>query len=166
MVVVRRIRADEADALREVRLAALAESPSAFAVSVEDETARRPEEWQRWAAEGATGSRTATFVAVSGRVFVGLAAGFAHRTIPAAAHLVAMWVAPEHRGRAIGAELAGAVIDWAAAAGFEAATLWVVVENAPARTLYRELGFRPTGDAQSLPSDPDLIEERWELPLR
>jgi GNAT superfamily N-acetyltransferase len=148
-----------------VRLAALTESPAAFAVSVEDEAARRPEEWEQWAADGASGSETATFIAVSGQAFVGLAAGFRHSTIPVAAHLVAMWVTPEHRGRAIGADLARAVIAWAAEAGFEAVTLWVVVENVPARTLYRNLGFRPTGDAQPLPSDPGLIEERWELPL-
>jgi len=165
MVVVRRIRSDEATALRNVRLAALAESPEAFAVGVEDEAARPLGEWEAWAAEGASGTETATFVAVAGEAFVGLAAGFRDRVIPAAAHLVAMWVAPEHRGRAIGADLARAVIAWAAEAGFEAVSLWVVVDNAPARTLYRELGFRPTGDVQQLPSQPDLLEERWELPM-
>lgn len=165
MVVVRRIVPEDADALREVRLAALVDSPQAFAVTAEEDGARPREAWEQWAAAGAAGTDQATFVAATGAGLVGLVGGFRDEGTERA-HLVAMWVAPQHRRSGIGVDLCGAVIEWAAESGYGAVSLWVVIDNAPARSLYRDLGFRPTGDAQPLPSDPDLIEERWELSLR
>lgn len=96
---------------------------------------------------------------------IGLAAGI-DRTDGAEAELIAVWVNPEHRELAVGHALVNAVVEWARADGHIRLRLWVTTGNAAAIGLYERLGFRPTGAVQPLPSDPQLTEVEYQLPLR
>jgi predicted GNAT family acetyltransferase len=56
-----------------------------------------------------------------------------------------VWVAPQHRGRGIGAAGTAAVVEYARAAIAPVVSLYVNDFNAPARAAYRRVGFREVG---------------------
>src|SRR5699024_3616247 len=58
-------------------------------------------------------------------------------------------VDPAHRRRGLGRALSGTLLALAAVQGARRALLEVEAENTPARTLYRDLGFRRIGGAHS-----------------
>lgn len=163
--VVRRVRADEGPLLESVRLAALADSPSAFGSSYAAEADQPADRWAERATRGAAGEHSATFFAIVDGTVVGLVS--AYRPIPAtpSAELVSMWVSPPHRGAGIAAALVTAVVGWAHQTGVAAVELWVTRGNDAAVRLYETAGFRLTGDHQPLPSDPCKDELRMRLPL-
>lgn len=153
-VVVRRIRVDEGAVLKSVRLAALADAPSAFGSSYGAEVDQPDEHWTARAAAGASGDAVVTFVATAGESVVGLVGG--HRPAPGhdMVELVSMWVSPTQRRAGTGAALVAAVLGWADEIGARRVELWVTRGNDSAKRLYESAGFRPTGDHQLLPSDP------------
>jgi GNAT superfamily N-acetyltransferase len=159
MVMVREVGADEWETLRDVRLAALKEAPHAFASTYAREAPFTEEQWR-----GRINARSATFLAnVAADIEpAGLAGVYVE---DGAADLVSMWVRPDARGRGVGAELIEAAADWAKARGHDTLYLWVTESNAPARRLYGQCGFTPTGERQSLPSDLSLTEMRMRRPL-
>jgi GNAT superfamily N-acetyltransferase len=153
-VRVRRIRADEADSLREIRLRALADTPLAFGSTHAREAAYPPERWQAWARDSAAGAAQATFLALDGAdAPVGLAFAVVDADADAdagLARLYSMWVAPEARGRGAGAALVGAVLDWARTAAARTLRTAVTIGNDPAARLYARAGFRDTGVREPL----------------
>ncbi|MHB1534865.1 MAG: GNAT family N-acetyltransferase [Acidimicrobiales bacterium] len=102
---------------------------------------------------------------VAGRPTVGIAAGLCEDDRPLERHLVAMWVAPNHRGTLVADKLVEAVCAWAQDQDAQSVTLWVADGNARARRFYERLGFRSTGERQPLPSAPDVGEERMQRNL-
>ena len=56
-------------------------------------------------------------------------------------HISALYVSPAHRRRGIGRALLDAILDWGRSIGCTEAELNVLIDN-PARSLYRDLGFR------------------------
>jgi len=72
---------------------------------------------------------------------------------------ISMWVAPEARGKSIGAALIAAVVDWARRQGFDRLLLDVADDNIPAISLYARKGFEPTGAVSSLPAPREHIVE-------
>ena len=74
--------------------------------------------------------------------------------MPGVAHVLAMWVEPEHRGTKVGAEILQTLIDWAQNKGAGVVRLGVTEGNSPAEALYRSRGFEPTGEREPLTSDP------------
>lgn len=165
MIAVRRIRPDEADALRFVRLAALAESPSAFGSTYAREAALTAEEWTDRAHASSDGTERALFFAVADEDVVGLVGGHRPDTAPAIVELVAMWTDPMVRRSGVGRLLVKAVLDWARGCGAREVQLRVTRGNAAAECLYRAMGFIETGDYQPLPSDPCQEEIRMTCPL-
>ncbi len=155
---VRRIGADEWSAFREVRLAALAESPAAFGSTLEREIAFDDDVWQERASIGSCSDDRAMFLAWSGERPVGIVGG--HRDDDGHVELVAMWVSSDVRGQAVGQRLVSAVLDFARATGTEWVELWVVRGNDPAQRLYETMGFAVISDVQPLPSDPCKDEVR------
>ena len=149
---VRRLRADEAERLRALRLRALADAPWAFGSSYARER-RYEADW--WAAR-ARQDGDVVYVADGGDALVGMAGGFCPEE--GVVMLWGMWVAPEARGRGLARQLVEAVIVWAREYG--AATIRLDVTDderaAPAAALYRSLGFAPTGERAPLDSDPSL----------
>ena len=165
MIVVRRIRPGEADALRAVRLAALAESPSAFGSTHAEESTLTAEEWTGRARAGSDGSERAMFFAVADGEIVGLAGGYRLGPASGVVELVSMWTDPTARRGGAGRLLIDAVLGWAKACGAGEVQLWVTRGNTAAETLYRAVGFTETGDYQPLPSDPCREETRMTIAL-
>lgn len=165
MIVVRRIRPGEADALRLVRLAALAESPSAFGSTYAGESSLTIEDWSDRARAGSDGSERATFLAVADDGIVGLVGGYRPEAASAVVELVSMWTHPTVRRTGVGRLLVNAVLDWARACGAREVQLWVTRGNTAAEFLYRAMGFTETGDYQPLPSDPCQDETRMAVAL-
>jgi RimJ/RimL family protein N-acetyltransferase len=154
---VRRLGAQDWPLLRELRLAALADAPHAFASTHEREHGRTEAQWR------ARIDGVAWFVAEVDGAPVGLAAGSPDDA--GGVGLVSMWVDPAHRGRRLAERLIRAVQDWAGGLGAREVSLWVADGNTTAASVYARAGFVPTGERQPLPSHPEIGEERWVLAL-
>lgn len=148
-ISVRRVRAEDWQRLKAVRLAALAESPPAFGSTLDHEVAFDDAVWRQRAAN----TRNATFFAVDPYDVVGLVTGVDEEPL----HLVSMWTAPHVRRRGAGRALVQAVLDWA---GDRRVELWVTRGNDAAHALYEAMGFVDTDDVRPLPSDPGKEEIR------
>lgn len=159
MVDVRRLNASQWLVLRELRLAALTDTPDAFAASFTDERDHDDAYWVDAA------RRQAWFVAWSGEHSVGLAAGSASWDCELAERdLVAMWVDPGHRRRGIGSMLVDAVRGWAAEQGADALALWVIDGNQAAKSAYLTCGFTEVYTAPLL-RDPSRTAQKLALAL-
>ena len=159
---VRQARTTDLEALRELRLRALADAPEAFASTLEKEAAFPDEVW-RQRAEG--GPELANFIAHKDGIDVGLAAIFAEPNAPGCMHLVSMWVDPRCRRQGAARALVDRAVGWAADQQAREVILWVVDQNTPARSLYERIGFQPTGERQPLSSNPARIESLLRLSL-
>lgn len=164
-VSIRRITPDDGPDLRAVRLAALADTPSAFGSTFTEEAARTDAEWSDRAQWASAGVERITLLAHRGDRVVGIAGGYREEIQSTEVHLVSMWTAPEVRRCGLGRLLVGAVIDWAADTAAASVGLWVTRGNAPAQLLYESMGFSETGEYQPLPSDPCADEVRMVLHL-
>ena len=164
-VAVCRVRPGDASVLKEVRLAALLDTPSAFGSTYAEEVTRTDEHWLHRALLASAGRDSTVFLAwMDGRA-VGIVGGYRPDPATDAVELVSMWTAPEARRAGVGALLVRAVIDWATENDSSAIGLWVTRGNAPAEALYESPGFRATGDYKPLPSDPCKDELRMSLHL-
>jgi len=145
---VRRLRPDDWKVLRELRLAALLDSPAAFCSTYADAAERDEAGWRAWPADGAA------FAAWLDGEPVGMV-GVTRRTAePDVADLIAMWVAAPARGgataasdaaprprRGVGDALVAAVLAWAADAGCTVVHLEVAPGNVRAERFYARQGF-------------------------
>jgi GNAT superfamily N-acetyltransferase len=159
-VEIRRIRADEGLRLRELRLRALAEAPTAFGSTLGREQAFPESAWHERASGGADGADRAVFIAEDGDRWVGMATGVArHPEGPdRSPMLIGMFVDSTQRGRGVGAALVQRVAGWARTIHAEHLYLWAVLTNRPAIALYEKCGFRPTGQTRLLEHTPSLRE--------
>ena len=151
---VRRLEAGEWPLFRDLRLAALADTPSAFWSTYEREVGHDPGDWQQFLA------RAAWFTVEVDGVPAGLAAcGRMHdQPDEPDRQVIGMWVAPAARRRGAGAALLEAVVDQARAEGAPGVVLSVAIANEPAKQLYASLGFVDTGGRGELPHDPPVPE--------
>ena len=157
--LVERVEGQHWARLRAVRLAALADAPSAFGSSLEREQHYDEERWRDWS------HNVATFLALREGIPVGMAGGVAGDSTDERA-VVAMWVHAEHRRTGIASALLDAVRSWARDDGASRLVLWVTRTNNAASTLYRRAGFTLTGESKPLPSDPSLTEDKLAQALR
>ncbi len=155
----------DAATLKAIRLAALADTPSAFGSTYAEEVDRPDEEWSFRAETAASGDLRTTFLAHIGQRAVGLSGGYREDAGSESVELVSMWASPDVRRAGIGRLLVGAVVDWAVETNASSVGLWVTRGNDPARLLYESMGFRTTGDVQPLPSDPCADEIKMRLDL-
>lgn len=155
--MIERLRAGDGPRLRAVRLRALADAPDAFGATLEDAERRSLEDWE------AQVERLPTFVWREGDADLGadrgMVRGAPHDRDPEAAYLISLWVAPEARGRGVGAALVGEVVAWACGRGLRRLVLDVAAQNAGARRLYERCGFVATGATGALPQPRDLVRE-------
>jgi GNAT superfamily N-acetyltransferase len=165
-VRIRRLAAEEWAALRDLRLRALADAPSAFASTLAREQDYPRKHWQENAADLAEGDDSSCYVAESDGELQGMAIGFRDDDDPSTVWLVAMWVAPEMRCRGVAAGLAERVVAWASETGAARVLLWVNRENADAVRVYERVGFAATGERKPLPSDPTQVEAQMARTLR
>ncbi len=157
-LVIARVSPDQWTRYREVRLAALKESPEAFSSTLEREQEFGDQLWRdRLAAN-------VTLLAWLDDQPVGTVTVLSTEIAPThgftgAQHLVAMWVSPSARRLGVGARLVTAAADSAKAAGAPALLLWVVETNDAARTLYERHDFRSTGIREAYPNQPGVWEQ-------
>ena len=159
MATVKRATEEDWRELRLMRLSALADSPSAFGSTLEQEQGLADGAWRDWARS------SAVFIASAGGTPVGMVAAI-DGDRSAERRLVALWVTPERRGRGVAAALVAHVEEWARQDGAEQLTLWVAQGNEPARRLYQERGFEDSGERRPLPSNPAVEEHQMVLALR
>lgn len=160
-VVVERVTAATWRTYRDVRLAALIDSPRAFWATYAEAAQRTDDEWrERCVSQGPT------WLAFDDGRPVGTVALWHADEQPAdEVYLVGMWVATVARGTEAATRLVGAALTHAAASGWWRVLLDVAHENARARGFYTRLGFRPTGAVDSMPWDPAVTEETLALDL-
>ena len=79
--------------------------PSSFASTFANEAAYPDGEWIDWAIGGDGGEEMATMLALEGEHAVGLVGAYRDDGNGSLYHVIAMWVAPEHRGSGIGRRL-------------------------------------------------------------
>lgn len=151
--VVTRIRADQWQILRDVRLRALEDAPYAFSTTLAEGKKRTDRDWQDMARDHATLSDRAYFMAYVGDDPCGMAG--CYRRASDTVVLTAMWVAPEFRGQKIGEQIVLAVIEWAREGGATTLEAWVS-ENNPARFFYQKIGFKETCLTEPLRSDSKI----------
>jgi ribosomal protein S18 acetylase RimI-like enzyme len=155
---IRSIRRGEAEALRQIRLRALADSPDAFGARLADEATLAPEAWDERAAKGAMGTDDATFVAEGAGGLIGMVTARRDLDTRDRVGLYGLWVEPGARGAGVGRALTDAVLDWAGSRGARLVHLLVVAGNAHALAVYRRAGFAETGRTIPLPRDPSVME--------
>ena len=151
-VAVRRLGVADWRQLRDVRLRALLDSPSAFYSTYEDAVGHEPARWQSWLEPPKT-----VFVAeLDGRVIgmIGAIPAGELEQAPDAVMMVGMWVDPVARGNGAAEALTGALIGWARGSGRPRMVLWVYDVNPRAAAFYRRYGFEPTGRTEVFHRDP------------
>ncbi|MGG5259165.1 GNAT family N-acetyltransferase [Phycicoccus avicenniae] len=141
---------------RDVRMAALIDSPRAFWTTYAEAAARDDASWQQYASTG-----PATWLAVDEGRPVGTVGLFAAEELaPGEVYLVGMWVAAPARGSGAAEALVDAALAHAADAGFRRVVLDVARENTRACRFYLRRGFALTGETGTMPWDPSCVEVR------
>jgi GNAT superfamily N-acetyltransferase len=139
-LTVRRISAKQGSLLRELRLAALADSPEAFGQRLDHAAAQPDAEWAATARAASAGDRRTWLIAWDDDRPVGMVQG--RRRPPHDCLLFSMWVAPQARRGGTGRALVEAIAAWGAGWGARKVVLWVITGNDGALEFYRRLGFR------------------------
>ncbi|MEO8476526.1 MAG: GNAT family N-acetyltransferase [Actinomycetota bacterium] len=140
---------------RDVRLASLADSPSAFGSRVAEERDRTDADWRARLA-----ART-QFVARERGRSVGTVGSLIEED--GTVELVSMWVAPDARGTGVADLLIDAVVTDAQGRGCRRIALWVAVGNEPAERLYARHSFERTGRTQPIDDDDPARGVEFEM---
>lgn len=149
---VRQLGVADWEELRDVRLRALQDTPSAYLGKYADEVTSGPDRWRNW-----LGPDNVIFVAESNESVIGMIGGVPtseDEGDPDAVMMVAMWVAPEARGIGVAEALTDALIGWARDRGNPRMVLWVYDVNPRAAAFYRRYGFKATGRTDYFRGDP------------
>lgn len=136
--------------LKQVRLAALLDAPTAFAVSHRTAAAYTDAQWQQRAAS----TSTAFWLALRN----GHALGMVGATLDDAGryNLIAMWVEPAARGNGVAERLVKAVKAQAREHGHGRVYLDVAPENTQAAQFYLKQGFTFIDEFEALESHPHI----------
>jgi ribosomal protein S18 acetylase RimI-like enzyme len=158
---VRRFTEADWNILRDLRLAALADSPRALLGDARQEAARPAEAWREMAGrETWFGAFVTDHPTDPTGQPVGLAALV--QDAPTGHHYVeSMWVRPGRRGRGLARILLDAAVNHVAELDGTTLRLWVLAGNPSAVLVYTRHGFRPTGRRQPVPAHPEVIEEEF-----
>jgi GNAT superfamily N-acetyltransferase len=159
VTAVRRARPEDWPGIRDIRLRALRDAPSAFSATYEAASGLAPSDWRGWTTGEGWSGQVATFVAerildttaapAAPTVFDAMATGVVFESEPAIGHLFAMWVDPSVRGTGVAQELVQAVVEWARDRGVDELRVSVTDGNGRAEALYTHAGFVRTGDDSS-----------------
>ncbi|MDQ7986536.1 GNAT family N-acetyltransferase [Pseudomonas sp. G34] len=154
---IRATQKEDWQLLKQIRLAALQDTPTAFGVSYETAAADSDAQWQVRAA----GERTRFWLAFDDDRPVGLVGGGFRDAIRY--ELIAMWVEPAARGAGVADALVTAVKSRAVALGLEALFLEVAAENVRAVQFYLRHGFVFMDEWEPIDSHPHILAQsmRW-----
>ncbi|TWD15646.1 GNAT family N-acetyltransferase [Marihabitans asiaticum] len=164
-ITVRALGEDDWETYREVRLAALEESPDAFVADKADEEGKSEQFWR----ERMNRSRRLLAEADGGRVGV-VSIGSSpekpdEETDDSAGQLFGLWVAPEWRGRSVAATLVREASKDAKGRGLRRLFYWVGTDNPRAVAFASSFGFRPTDDRRPMRTHSDDGEEEIAMVL-
>jgi RimJ/RimL family protein N-acetyltransferase len=137
----------DAQAYRDLRLAALRAHPEAFGADYESLAARPIEHWQERMRAGAGGDHGITYVAEAHGELIGMTV-LQRGELPKLRHwanIFGVYVQPAWRGTGIPDALIEACAAHASALGLRLLKLGVVTTNANAIRLYQRCGFRVYG---------------------
>ena len=142
VIDIRELTAEDWPIWRELRLAALAEAPSAFGSRLVD--------WQhapeiRWRERLSIPGSYNLVANLDGRP-AGMASGIPAEDDPDAIELISMWVSPAARGQRVGDRLVADVVDRARDRGASRVVLAVAADNPAATALYHRNGFQDTDE--------------------
>jgi ribosomal protein S18 acetylase RimI-like enzyme len=154
---IRATTADDWAILKEIRLAALKDAPTAFGVSYSTAAAYTDAQWR----ERAAGPHPLFLLAFLDGEAIGMIGGGVSAAI-GEYNLIAMWVRPEHRGGGAAAHLVAAIKASAAAKGHTRIVLDVAPENARAAAFYRRQGFVFLPEWEPLDSHPEIQVQKME----
>jgi len=166
MIDVRQIREHEWERLRDIRLQALADTPTAFSTTLAEAESYPDSVWHERAVAGSAGIDQVTVIAVAGDRTVGMtvALGRPHggtEVVP----IVSVYVSPSVRRNGVGKRLLDVAEQWVRDRGASRTSLWVEEKNEPARGFYESTGYLPTGDRQQMATSPRTWEVRLEKSL-
>jgi GNAT superfamily N-acetyltransferase len=149
---------DDWPAYRDIRLRMLQEAPDAYGSSYAVEAGFSESKWRERV------TNPMLFLALdSNEELVGTATGLADPN--GTVEVVAMYVAPQARGRGCAGELLDAMAAAARKRGAHRLLLRVTRGNRAARQCYTRYGFRPTGRAWPMERKPELTEVELALAL-
>jgi RimJ/RimL family protein N-acetyltransferase len=146
-VIVRPAIPDDAAAVRELRLDALARHPEAFAADHDLTQAESALHWVDWIADNAAQNRGMIAVAVAEERLVGMT-GLVRGKWPKTRHSGTIWgvyVRPAWRGLRVAEALLDTCIEWAREQGLTIVKLGVVTGNVAAIRCYARAGFTVYG---------------------
>lgn len=156
METVRRIGIGEGRLFKQIRLASLSESPSAFETTYESALRRSPESWSSQSDGTAEGSDRATFIAFSNDSPIGIAALY-RKGETDTGKLLQVWISPGHRSRGVANDLMNAVFLWAGENCFRAVLATVVRDSTRALKFYHKYGFKPLNATSLDSSDAPVV---------
>jgi len=171
-VAVRRVRSDEWQAVRELRLESTSDPDANIAfLETPAQVAARSEQFWRERAELAAGSETAAqFVAVVDDAWVGSLSVLVRATGQTdhlgrfvddrRADVVGVYVNPAHRGTGAIDLLLAAAAEWVTSLGLTRLSLDVHRDNPRAQGAYRRAGFVPTGETFTSVIGPEIVMAR------
>jgi GNAT superfamily N-acetyltransferase len=168
-VTVRALGEDDWATYRQMRLAALQESPDAFVSTYEEESAYEEDFWRLRM------RRSIRLLAERDDRPVGVASlgdaisvddDVVQKALSSVAELFAMWVEPESRGTGVAWRLVDAAAAQARQDNRSHLMLWVVVDNGRAVAFYSSAGFRPSDSRRPVRTDESLTEMAMVLPVR
>jgi ribosomal protein S18 acetylase RimI-like enzyme len=136
--------------LKQIRLAALLDTPTAFGVSYQTAAQYTDEQWKERASSTGTEFWLA-FDADTPVAMIGAAVSSANRY-----NLIGMWVEPAARGSGAAARLVEAVKARAVDKGFDRVFLDVSPENVRASNFYLKQGFVFLDEWEALESHPHI----------
>jgi ribosomal protein S18 acetylase RimI-like enzyme len=156
-MIIRTTEEQDWACLRDVRLAALLDAPTAFGLRHATAAAYTEAQWR----DRAAGRSPAEYLLA---LADGAAAGMAghHLADNGECNLIGMWVRPEYRGRGVAAALVDSVKSRAAAQGQRRIVLDVSPDNARAAAFYRRQGFAFLPVWEPLDSHPHITVQKME----
>jgi ribosomal protein S18 acetylase RimI-like enzyme len=167
-VTVRALSEDEWQTYRQIRLAALRESPEAFISKLDEEDGFDEDFWRLRM------RRSTRLLAERDEVAVGVVSLSDAKPIhddsdlqgEDVSELFAMWVSPAARGTGVAWRLVDAAAAEARRQKRSHLMLWVVVDTGRAVAFYSSYGFRPSDSRRPVRTDESLTEMAMVLPVR
>ena len=151
---------------KDLRLAALAESPDAFGSTFAKEAQRSDAEWANRLTSGVNSSWDFPIVADIDRQPIGLAWGRIEESNPTVANLYQVWVHPNYRRLGTGQLLLEAVTTWARDKQARFLELGVTRGDTPAMRLYTRAGFELVGRPQPIRPGAEVLGQQMQLRLK
>ena len=148
--------------LKEIRLAALLDAPTAFGVSYQTAITNSDEQWKQRASSTTQPKFWLAFNEDKGIGMIGAGVDQTGRY-----NLIAMWVKPESRGLGVAECLVNAVKSDSIERGFKQIFLDVSPNNLRASRFYRKQGFVFIDEEKPLDSHPEIQVQtmKWQSML-